>query len=90
MIFEDSELVPVVQKILSKVEPTLALDGGSVMLLGVRDGVVYVQLRGACSGCSHSHHTLQNLIAKRIKDEIHPDITVVNLPTEQDIRSAGF
>ncbi|MEY4504796.1 MAG: hypothetical protein RL154_1092 [Pseudomonadota bacterium] len=90
LIFEDAELIPVVQKILAKVEPTLALDGGSVALLGIKDGVVYVQLRGACAGCSQSYHTLKNLIEKRIKEDIHPDISIVNLTNENEIRAIGL
>jgi Fe-S cluster biogenesis protein NfuA len=90
LMFEDEELLPVVRKVLAKVEPTLALDGGSVALLGVRAGVVYVQLRGACAGCSHSSHTLKNLIEKRLKDEIHQGISIINLSTQAEVESMGL
>ena len=89
-IFDDADLIPVVRKILSKVEPMLALDGGSVGLIGVKDGVVYVQLRGACAGCAQSYLTLRNLIERRLKEEIHPDITVKNLATASEIEAVGF
>lgn len=90
LVFEDNELLPVVKRVLAKVEPTLALDGGSVGLLGVKNGIVYVQLMGACIGCSHSSHTLKNLIEKRLKDEIHQDILVKNLATKAEIEAIGL
>jgi Fe-S cluster biogenesis protein NfuA len=37
--------------IQEEVAPALQMDGGSIEVLGVEDGVVQVRLGGVCSGC---------------------------------------
>ena len=77
--FSDEELVPVVEKSLEKVAPMLALDGGGITLLKIKDGKVYVQLGGACVGCSASGQTLKFGIEKQLRVDIHPEIVVINV-----------
>jgi Fe-S cluster biogenesis protein NfuA len=60
-----------VQAALDKMRPTLQNDGGDVILVDVSDdGVVTVQLTGACDGCPMSQATLKNGIEKFIKSEV--------------------
>lgn len=40
-----------IQEVLNKVRPFLQRDGGDVDFVGFRDGIVYVQMTGACNGC---------------------------------------
>ena len=40
MPFSDEDLKPAVEKVLSKVEPTLALDGGGIKLIDIKNGVI--------------------------------------------------
>jgi Fe-S cluster biogenesis protein NfuA len=79
--FSDEELKPVVEKTLEKVKPSLALDGGGLKLLDVRGGKVFVQLQGACVGCSASNQTVKYLIEKQLRIDIHPEIEVINIPS---------
>jgi len=66
-----------VEEVLKKVRPALQADGGDVELLGVtEDGVVKVQLTGACGSCPFSTMTLKHGIEMRLKDEI-PEIKEV-------------
>lgn len=66
-----------VEEVLNKVRPTLQADGGDVQLLGVTDdGVVKVQLTGACGSCPFSTMTLKHGIEMRLKDEI-PEVKEV-------------
>ncbi len=63
-----------VQSALDKIRPTLQRDGGDVVLLDISDdGVVTVQLTGACKGCPMSQMTLKNGIEKFLRSEI-PEI----------------
>ncbi len=78
--FTDEELKPVVEKTLEKVKPSLALDGGGLKLLDVKNGKVFVQLQGACVGCSASNQTVKYLIEKQLRIDIHPEIEVINIP----------
>ena len=46
----------------------------------VKNGVVYVQLKGACVGCGSSGNTLKYGVERQLRIEIHPELTVVNVP----------
>jgi Fe-S cluster biogenesis protein NfuA len=66
-----------VQSALDKIRPTLQKDGGDVVLLDVsEDGIVTVQLTGACKGCPMSRMTLKNGIEKFLRSEV-PDVKSV-------------
>ena len=77
--FSDEELFPVVEKSLEKVKPMLALDGGGITLLAVKNGRVFVQLQGACVGCASSGQTLKYTIERQLRIDIHPEIEVINI-----------
>jgi len=66
-----------VEEVLKQVRPTLQADGGDVELIGVTDdGVVKVQLTGACGSCPFSTMTLKHGIEMRLKDAI-PEVKEV-------------
>lgn len=66
-----------VQSALDKIRPTLQKDGGDVVLVDVSDdGVVTVQLTGACKGCPMSQMTLKDGIEKFLKAEV-PEVKSV-------------
>jgi Fe-S cluster biogenesis protein NfuA len=58
----------------------LAADGGAIALLKIKDGKIYVQLQGACVGCAASGSTLKFVVEKNLKEMIHPDLQIVNVP----------
>jgi Fe-S cluster biogenesis protein NfuA len=61
-----------VQTALNQIRPTLQKDGGDVVLVDVtKDGVVKVQLTGACKGCPMSEITLKQGIEKFLKSEVN-------------------
>ena len=78
--FSDEELFPPVRNVIEKVRPSIKLDGGDIELLDIRNGVVYVQLQGACVGCASSGTTIKFGVERQLKTLIHPEITVVNVP----------
>lgn len=66
-----------VQEIIDKIRPSLQADGGDVELVEVTDdGVVKVQLLGACHGCPMSTMTIKNGIEKTLKKHL-PDVKEV-------------
>jgi Fe-S cluster biogenesis protein NfuA len=66
-----------VQEAIDKIRPALQRDGGDVILVDVtEDGIVKVQLTGACKGCPMSQVTLKEGIEKFVKNEI-PEIVSV-------------
>ena len=78
--FTDEELEPAVTNVIEKVRPSIQLDGGDIKLIAIKDGKVYVQLQGACIGCSSSNTTLKFGIERQMQTLIHPEVVVVNVP----------
>lgn len=79
MPFSDEELLKPVEIVIDKVRPMLVADGGNVTLLKIEEGKVYVRLEGACKGCASSSRTLKFGIERALKDEIHPEIELINI-----------
>lgn len=66
-----------VQTALNQIRPTLQKDGGDVVLVDVSDdGIVKVQLTGACKGCPMSQMTLKQGIEKFLKSEVPKVVSV--------------
>ena len=78
--FTDKELMIPVRDLIEKIRPSLALDGGDIRFITVKNSKVYVQLRGSCVDCDSSPNTIQYAVARQLKLNIHPDIEVVNVP----------
>ncbi len=77
--FSDEELRVPVEASLEKVKPMLALDGGGMELLDIKNGKVFVQLQGACVGCGASNQTIKYGIERQLRMDIHPEIEVINI-----------
>ena len=78
--FSDDELMEPVRRVIDKIRPSLALDGGDIAFLTVKNGTVYVQLQGACIGCSSSGNTLKYGVERQLRMDIHPELAVINVP----------
>ena len=66
-----------VEKALEQIRPSLQADGGDVKLVSVDgNGVVKVQLQGACYGCPMSQMTLEFGIKQNLK-QLVPEVTDV-------------
>lgn len=79
--FTDEDLQEPVNNIIEKkISPILARDGGAIELLDIKNAKVYIQLKGACVGCSASGSTLKYVVEKELKSAIHPDLKIINVP----------
>ncbi len=57
---DDDAVVTQIKDLLdTRVRPAVAMDGGDIVFYGFEDGVVYLQMQGACSGCPSSTATLK-------------------------------
>lgn len=57
----DPDIVLQIQELLDdRVRPAVAGDGGDIVYRGFKEGVLYLQMQGACSGCPSSTATLKN------------------------------
>jgi Fe-S cluster biogenesis protein NfuA len=74
---EDAEIVATIKELLeTRVRPAVAQDGGDITFQGFRDGVVYLHMRGACSGCPSSTATLRHGIENLLRHFI-PEVQEV-------------
>ncbi len=67
-----------VEEALDGIRPALQADGGDVELVDIdeAEGIVRVQLQGACSGCPSAQITLAMGVERAIKDRV-PEIKQV-------------
>jgi Fe-S cluster biogenesis protein NfuA len=75
----DAETVATIKDLLeTRVRPAVANDGGDITFRGFKDGVVYLNMKGSCSGCPSStatlRHGIQNLLQHFVPDvvEVRP------------------
>lgn len=74
---EDADIVAQINELLeTRIRPAVAGDGGDIQYRGYRDGVVYLQMQGACSGCPSSTATLKHGIEGLLKHYV-PEVTEV-------------
>ncbi len=64
----DEETVTTIKDLIeTRVRPAVAQDGGDITFKGYKEGVVYLSMRGACSGCPSSTATLQHGIQNLLR-----------------------
>ena len=74
---KDSETVATIKELIeARVRPAVANDGGDITFRGFKDGVVYLDMKGACSGCPSSTATLRHGIQNLLRHYL-PDIVEV-------------
>ncbi len=75
----DAETVATIKELLeTRVRPAVANDGGDITFRGFKDGIVFLNMKGACSGCPSStatlRHGIQNLLRHYVPEvsEVRP------------------
>lgn len=70
LIFQIRELLD------TRIRPAVAQDGGDIVFHSFEDGVVYLKMQGACSGCPSSTATLKSGIENMLRHYV-PEVTEV-------------
>ena len=74
---KDADIVAQIKELIdTRVRPAVANDGGDITFRGFKDGVVYLNMKGSCSGCPSSTATLQHGIQNLLRHFV-PDVTEV-------------
>ncbi len=75
----DAETVATIKELIeTRVRPAVANDGGDITFRGFKEGIVYLDMKGSCSGCPSStatlKHGIQNLLRHFVPDvvEVRP------------------
>jgi Fe-S cluster biogenesis protein NfuA len=76
---KDADTVATIKELIeTRVRPAVANDGGDITFRGFKDGIVYLDMKGSCSGCPSStatlKHGIQNLLRHFVPDvvEVRP------------------
>ncbi|MEP9350166.1 NifU family protein [Xanthobacter sp. KR7-225] len=73
----DAEIVSTIKELLeTRVRPAVANDGGDITFRGFKDGVVFLNMKGSCSGCPSSTATLKNGIENLLRHFV-PEVVEV-------------
>ena len=79
---QDDELTLQIKELLdTRVRPMVAQDGGDIIFHKFEEGIVYLQMRGACAGCPSSTMTLKSGIENMLRHYV-PEVLEVR-PAEE-------
>lgn len=74
---DDDDVVKQIKELIEiKVRPAVAMDGGDIVYQDFKEGIVYLELKGSCSGCPSSTITLKSGIESMLKHYI-PEVESV-------------
>lgn len=74
---DEQEIVDQIKEMIeTRVRPAVAQDGGDIVFHSFKDGIVKLEMHGACSGCPSSTATLKNGIENMLKHYI-PEVIAV-------------
>ena len=77
--------IELIKATLDKIRPFINRDGGDVEFVDFIDGIVYVNMKGACQDCMMIDTTLSDGIAIILQEEV-PGVIDVKLANEMPER----
>jgi Fe-S cluster biogenesis protein NfuA len=73
----DSDIIEQIKELLeTRVRPAVAQDGGDIVYRGYKDGKLFLEMQGACSGCPSSAVTLKRGVESLIKHYV-PEVETI-------------
>ena len=75
------DTVKLIKETLDKVRPFINRDGGDIEFVDFIDGIVYVNMKGACADCIMIDSTLSDGIEIILQEEV-PGVIGVKLASE--------
>lgn len=73
---DDPLVAQILELLETRVRPAVARDGGDIVFHGFEGGVVYLKMRGACSGCPSASATLKMGIENMLRHYV-PEVREV-------------
>ena len=64
------ETVSKILKVIDMLRPYLQRDGGDMEFVRFEEGIVYVRMLGACSGCAFVEDTLSGGVEEALLEEV--------------------
>lgn len=64
------EIIEEIKEVIKLIRPYINRDGGDIEFVKFEDGIVYVQLKGACIGCAGFDSTMSELIEDTLLERV--------------------
>ena len=80
------ETIKLIKETLDKVRPFINRDGGDIEFVDFIDGIVYVNMKGACQDCIMIDSTLSDGIEIILQEEV-PGVIAVKLANEMPVKN---
>ena len=74
----NEETVEKINKVIERVRPYINRDGGDIRFVKYHEGIVYVEMMGACVGCAALNNTLKDGVEAIMLEEV-PGVIGVEL-----------
>ncbi|XP_061379148.1 NFU1 iron-sulfur cluster scaffold homolog, mitochondrial-like [Danaus plexippus] len=82
---DDDEIVQMIKELLdTRIRPTVQEDGGDVLFVDFKDGVLRLKMQGSCSSCPSSIVTLKNGVQNMMQFYIPEVLAVEQIDDEGD------
>ncbi|XP_077301180.1 NFU1 iron-sulfur cluster scaffold homolog, mitochondrial-like [Arctopsyche grandis] len=82
---DDDEVVQMIKELLdTRIRPTVQEDGGDVLFVDFKDGIVRLKMQGSCSSCPSSIVTLKNGVQNMMQFYIPEVLSVEQIEDEAD------
>lgn len=78
----NEETIKLINKTLDKIRPFLQRDGGDVTFDSYENGIVYVNVSGACEGCALINEDIESGVEVILMEEV-PGVVAVRLASEK-------
>ena len=79
---ESEEAIKLIKKTLDKIRPFLQRDGGDVSFDSYENGIVYINIHGACEGCALINNDIEEGIEVILMEEC-PGVVAVRLASDK-------
>ena len=70
------EIIEEIQSVLNVIRPYIQRDGGDVEFIKFEDGIVYINMTGACVGCGGFESTLREIVEDTLLERVPGGIGV--------------
>jgi len=64
------EIIEEINTVINLIRPYIQRDGGDVRFVRFEDGIVYIEMTGACVGCGGFESTLRELVEDTLLERV--------------------
>ena len=80
---ENKQTIQLIKDTLDKIRPFMQREGGDVTFDSFEDGIVYVNIHGACEGCALINEDLEEGVEVILMEEV-PGVVAVRLASQKE------